>query len=72
MHVGTVIEGPTEYISSRINRKDRKKTIMDEILSDSSIKQYTKKAYLAIQEQKSNKRKIFSKNKLRGNKKSKK
>lgn len=31
--VGTIIEGPTEFFSSRVVNKDRKRTIVDEILA---------------------------------------
>ncbi|PSN71192.1 rRNA-processing protein FCF2 [Corynespora cassiicola Philippines] len=31
--VGTIIEGPTEYYNARINKKDRKTTIMEEVMS---------------------------------------
>lgn len=31
--VGTVIEGPTEFFSGRITKKDRKKTLVDETVA---------------------------------------
>ena len=31
--VGTVIEGPTEYFSSRISKKERKRTFVEEALA---------------------------------------
>jgi hypothetical protein len=31
--VGTVIEGATEFYSSRLNKKDRKQTILEEVIS---------------------------------------
>ncbi|KAF2750291.1 Fcf2-domain-containing protein, partial [Sporormia fimetaria CBS 119925] len=31
--VGTIIEGPTEYYTSRINNKDRKRTFVEEVLA---------------------------------------
>jgi hypothetical protein len=34
LHVGTVIEGPSEYFSSRMSRKERKQTIVEEILGE--------------------------------------
>jgi hypothetical protein len=36
--VGTVIEGPGEYYSSRIPKKDRKKTLVEELLADDKFK----------------------------------
>ena len=59
LHTGTVIEGPSEFKSCRIPRKQRKTTLVDEILSDNALKSYSKKKYLEIQHQKSNKRKAF-------------
>jgi hypothetical protein len=32
-HVGTVIEGPTEFYSARIPKKERKRTFVDETLA---------------------------------------
>ena len=63
--VGTVVEGPTEYTSNRIIKKNRKNTILDEVLTDASVKRYTKKTFLNIQEQKSKKRKLFSTKKMK-------
>ncbi|KAF2756154.1 Fcf2-domain-containing protein [Pseudovirgaria hyperparasitica] len=31
--IGTIIEGPTEYYSARIQNKDRKRTFVDEVLA---------------------------------------
>lgn len=59
VHVGTVIEGPSEYKSSRLNRKDRKQSIVDEILHDRAITSYSKRTYLSIQAEKSSKKKTF-------------
>jgi hypothetical protein len=63
LHVGTVIEGPHEYFSSRIVKKQRKQSILDEVLHDQQMKSYAKKTFLNIQEQKSKKVKIFAKKK---------
>ena len=32
--VGTIIEGPTEYLSSRLSNKERKRTFVEEVLAD--------------------------------------
>ena len=58
LHIGTVIEGPHEYKSSRIQNSNRKQTIIDEMLSDNTITTYTKKAYTDIQQQRAMKRRI--------------
>lgn len=59
LHVGTVIEGPTEYRSSRILNKDRRGSIVEEILSDKKLANYSKNTYMKIQAEKSNKRKVY-------------
>jgi hypothetical protein len=70
LHIGTVVEGPTEYLSARMTKKERKQTLVDEILADKKITGYSKKKYLQIQEVKSNKRKTFKDK--HGNKRAKK
>ncbi|CAG8540898.1 6988_t:CDS:2, partial [Scutellospora calospora] len=47
--IGTVIEGPTEFYSSRLPRKERKQTIVDELMADEQAKQYYKRKFLEIQ-----------------------
>ncbi|KAK6521572.1 hypothetical protein TWF506_001785 [Arthrobotrys conoides] len=59
--MGTIIEGPTEYYSARMNKKDRKKTIVDEILSSSGSKNRFKKKYEEIQARKRSGKKEFYK-----------
>lgn len=59
LHVGTVIEGPSEYFSSRLSRKERKQTIVEEILGDQTLKSYSKRKYMEIQFDKSNKKRMF-------------
>jgi hypothetical protein len=48
--MGTIIESPTEYFSARIKKKDRKQTIVEEILADQKGKEYFKKKYNELQE----------------------
>ncbi|KAI8144728.1 Fcf2 pre-rRNA processing-domain-containing protein [Fennellomyces sp. T-0311] len=43
--VGTVIEGPTEYHSARMTRKERKQTIVDELMANEEAKQYYKRKF---------------------------
>lgn len=59
LHVGTVIEGPSEYKSSRLTKKERKQSIVDEILADKSIKDYSKRKFNEIQADKQNKRRTY-------------
>jgi hypothetical protein len=51
LHVGTVIEGPSEYKSGRLTNRERKQSIVEEILADKSIREYSKRKYLEIQKQ---------------------
>ncbi|KAJ2906996.1 rrna-processing protein fcf2 [Coemansia aciculifera] len=41
--VGTVIEGPTEFYSSRMTKKERKSTLVDELLADKQARDYFKR-----------------------------
>lgn len=54
--VGTVVEGSAEYKSARLSRKERKQSIMEEVLADKQLKSYNKRTFLSIQEQRSKKR----------------
>lgn len=63
LHIGTVIEGPSEYKSSRLTNRERKQTIVDEVLSSQLIRDYTKSKYLDIQQRHTNKQKMFRKTK---------
>ncbi|KAK9480359.1 Fcf2 pre-rRNA processing-domain-containing protein [Lipomyces japonicus] len=46
---GTIVEGPTEFFSSRLTKKERKQTLADEILADQKSKEYFKRRYDEIQ-----------------------
>ncbi|KAI9284549.1 Fcf2 pre-rRNA processing-domain-containing protein [Umbelopsis sp. AD052] len=47
--VGTVIEGPTEFFSSRLTKRERKQTIVDELLADDEARGYYKRRFLDVQ-----------------------
>jgi hypothetical protein len=49
LQVGTVIEGSTEYYSSRMTRKERRMNITEELMADANVRQYAKRKYLDIQ-----------------------
>ena len=68
VHIGTVIEGPAEYKSARLTNKERKQTIVEEILADKSIGAYSKKKFGEIQAQKAgnNKRRLHKVKKSSG------
>ena len=42
-----------------MSRKERKQTIVEEILGDKTLKDYSKRKYMEIQFDKSNKKKMF-------------
>ncbi len=46
---GTIVEGPTEYFSSRMTKGERKQTFTEEIMSDDAIKTYRKRKFKDIQ-----------------------
>lgn len=51
--VGTIIESPTEFFSARINKKDRKQNIVDELMASDELKQYYKRKYNEVYEKSS-------------------
>ena len=62
LQVGTLIEGPTEYFSSRLHNKDRKKTFVDEVLAAEDSTGHFKRRYIDIQARKTSGRKAFYNN----------
>jgi hypothetical protein len=74
LHVGTVIEGPSEYKSARLTNKERRGSLVEEILADSSIKEYTKRKFSDVQQKNAKKgnRSKVKKGKMGQNKTSKK
>jgi uncharacterized protein YdhG (YjbR/CyaY superfamily) len=60
--MGTVIEGNTEFFNARINKKDRKKTILEEILADKSGTARFKRKFEDIQQSKKSGKKEYYKN----------
>lgn len=46
--IGTVKEGPAEYFSSRMTNKERKKTLVDELLVADDAFRYPKKLILCV------------------------
>jgi len=51
-HVGKVIDSPMDFYSSRLTNKERKKTIVDELMADADFKKYNKRKYKEIVEEK--------------------
>ncbi|KAL1131570.1 hypothetical protein AAG570_011185 [Ranatra chinensis] len=52
VEIGRVIDSPIDYYSSRLPKKFRKKTLMDELLADAEFRKRNKRKFLEIIEQK--------------------
>ncbi|KAL2301572.1 hypothetical protein Nmel_010961 [Mimus melanotis] len=50
--VGTVVDSPVDFYHSRIPKKQRKRTIVEELLADSEFRRYNKKKYQEIMSEK--------------------
>lgn len=48
--MGTLIEGPTDYYSGRLTRKERKQTLVEEVLASGEANSKFKTRYAKIQE----------------------
>lgn len=59
--VGTVIEGPTEFFSARLSNKERKRTLVEEVLAGEKTTQRFKSKYRDIQRAKTSGRKDYYK-----------
>ncbi len=59
--VGTIIEGPTEYLTSRLPNKERKRTFVEEVLANETSTGRFKSKYNDIQASKTSGRKAFYK-----------
>ena len=57
--IGTVLEGPTEFYSSRLLKRDRKKTLVDEILAGEAVTGRFKSKYEFVQSKKTSGKKGF-------------
>lgn len=60
-HVGRITEGPTEFYSARLTRKERKQTLVDELLSAEKASGKFKSKYEDIQLKKASGKKAFYK-----------
>jgi hypothetical protein len=50
--VGTLVEGPTEFYSARLTKKERKRTLVEEVLASGQALSKFKTKYNEIQERK--------------------
>ena len=49
-HIGTVIEGPADFYSSRLTKRERKQTFAEELLADPKVKAYAKRKFQEVSE----------------------
>lgn len=56
LQVGTVIEGSSEFYSSRLTNKERKQNLTEEIMSDVTVASYAKRKYYDMQSEKQRQR----------------
>lgn len=52
VHVGTVMVGAHEFYSSRLTRRERRRSVLDEVLSDERVMNYTKNKFKTLQQAK--------------------
>ncbi|XP_032675178.1 deoxynucleotidyltransferase terminal-interacting protein 2-like isoform X1 [Odontomachus brunneus] len=51
-HIGKIMDSPVDYYSARLTKKERKKTIVDELMTDAEFTKYNKRKYKEIIEEK--------------------
>eukprot|EP00057_Strongylocentrotus_purpuratus_P033374 XP_791185.2 PREDICTED: deoxynucleotidyltransferase terminal-interacting protein 2 [Strongylocentrotus purpuratus] len=50
VQIGTVVDNPVDFYHSRVPKKQRKQTLVDELLADSDTRRYNKRKYMELQE----------------------
>lgn len=50
--IGKVMDSPLDYYNNRMTKKERKRTIVDELMADAEFHRYNKKKYGEIVEEK--------------------
>ncbi|EFN87517.1 Deoxynucleotidyltransferase terminal-interacting protein 2 [Harpegnathos saltator] len=50
--IGKIVDSPMDYYSSRLTKKERKQTIVDELMADAEFTKYNKRKYKEIIEEK--------------------
>ena len=62
--IGTVVDNASDFYTDRVTKKDRKQTMVDELLADAEFKKYQKRKYVQIIDEKIKKEgKFFHKKK---------
>ena len=46
--IGTVVDNASDFYTDRVSKKDRKQTMVDELLADAEFKKYQKRKYVQI------------------------
>lgn len=59
--VGTFVESPVDFYSSRVPKKQRKQTLVDELMADAEFRQTQKKKFVEIQQSRPTMKKMFKK-----------
>ena len=59
--VGTIVQGPTEFYSGRIMKRDRKKTFVDEVMTGEASKGHFERKYSEVQTSKTSGKKAHYK-----------
>jgi len=57
--VGTIVQGPTEYFTGRLENKKRKKTFVEEVLAGEQQTKRFKRKYGELQDKKTSGKKAF-------------
>lgn len=57
--IGRVIDNPVDYYTDRTTKKDRKKSLVDELMADAEFKKYNKRKYTEIIEEKAKHQRRF-------------
>ncbi len=57
--VGSIVEGPTEFFSSRVPHRQRKRTLVEEILGDRQLNDHFKTKYRNVQASKASGKSSF-------------
>eukprot|EP00094_Tigriopus_californicus_P011204 TCALIF_10811-PA protein Name:"Similar to DNTTIP2 Deoxynucleotidyltransferase terminal-interacting protein 2 (Bos taurus)" AED:0.20 eAED:0.20 QI:0/0/0/0.4/1/1/5/0/255 len=58
--IGRVIDSPVDYYTDRTTKKDRKKSLVDQLMADAEFKKYNKRKYTQIIEEKSKLQRKYS------------
>lgn len=52
LQVGRIMDSPLDHVNDRLTKKQRKRTMVDELLADAEFQKYNKKKYKEIVDEK--------------------